>query len=1550
MLAEITLLFVWTGGLTLTYLTSQSTNDNVINAMLRCLDFLLQVVQVVADVAFLPVSIALSLPWVWVLRLSFLSSIGLLVHQSPILLLETLDKMWRSVVYPFVQVGMLNVLMVFRFVFGTFAPLYNFVVVINAQIRTASLTLAGKCSIGNIKTSTRFITQAIVSFLTVTSKFMVNPRTEYNITQPIWELQQAVHIQSETAQCMCLSLSQPFEVLFGLTKSPSLARGINAGFNTGVSLLQKTVDSALNPMQAPDFFETFIFMKKTSDHFGEWMDGVLIDSSKIMLGTDVEFPQEFVFLTASHLVKSVVEVANVAVGTTANIVWRTKEIDTMIRVTSLQYAFEEMDFFVDGTGTIVTWVLNNVLTVIDQVCTDTGANCPDLSSEQSVAAGDLVRWSGRSLLGVPYVATNLINELMWRWNEKTAEEILKMLQDHDGKWGAKFDRRVVFGNLIDESQKPSLNRNVFDPLERLIDAFMVFVPKDIKPLKAIPRSALQLLRIAIRVILSGNHIIEGTFSKHPINHDYGTDEKTNGVRTRADGQECTLTKGQDCECMFVFPDDNIRTEENLQKFYGSSDSWCNSLLYEFVFKELDDLLQGLTNMIKLLTPSECTTRNRWQGEPKCEIIEAYDNSICAVSDVLGAASRVPLNLFRHVYAIIITEFFDVDEVHFHYENRLCDFSQLLYKALSVLPFTEKKPYVDAAYSLLRALVESQRAVVYFVDFLSGKSQWDEILTKVPCNGCQTKTVGSQGFVTFVMVELHLFFSYFVTLFDTFAVMFDDQGFQSVFMALAETTRLIKKAVSQELIETFALVVQTTIDLFLMLFSGAPSPTFVTNIGKLLEKFVSIMLTHVPTIILDLFFKMLGPVGTVLKDFIEELKDSDVIKVLFGASVGSDTTMMDIYDIGWHGTSQCDTMIHAYRHYTLGDMRPIEHLTVLQCVEDRELAVKLGEVIGIELPHDMFYNWQRKFEMLYSGTSAGIVYYKHHSSKQLVQEWKNRQLHNYWLQIFAGTGKLLRRISLRDFVDGMYHSLGYKPHIATFINVVDDTLDTIGQIRDAWTYHNVSHSWKSFHSLKNVTYTLGASAYQLHNYVVVDVVQSPSQYAWGLNSDPTIEGNCALVNNFNKTVREQLQIVQDYYKYDYIIMVDEFMAWFQGRDPWVTDFAQEFERNIKEKFLYIGGKILTPEGFLNPLDPDMDLRKLNLERLKQYFTNDFESFDPGSFDPANLVFKPGYSLSDFEFNEPEFGGDAPTNPRYDNPTLLVSDNSDNSKNCVSPTDFPRDIVEAIGCFVTETGDNGDLRYFGHNLRYIVDYQFQKCSVTQIRCDKAERVPRLSRMVDAFWYCLITVIVAVAVQMLLGIPTMMYIPLPIVFFFIFATHVWNWTYNCSPNVPICLADDIYYFVEKFLVPDCFCTYFPSLAGNCIDGCNFVSNSTTFTNCTQGEFGDHFGYMWVSFFYAKRYIPGLLDILGNVVYESHFQSLLPLVSEPNTQRDLDCAQLHVLDLSYPLLGTLVLLYALPKTFVLILRLSTVLLNLVLAVANLIYSMFLSLDETTIRASNQS
>jgi len=1300
-------------------------------------------------------------------------------------------------------------------------------------------------------------------------------------------------------------------------------------------------------------------MKDTAHHFGTWIDGILIDSIVIMLEIDdvstLALPQEFAFVTASHLVKSVVEVANVAAGTTAHIVWRTNDVKKMLRVTSLQYAFEEMDYFVDSAGTIVTWVLDTVLTVIDQVCSE----CPDVSPVQSIAAGDIVRWSGRSLLGVPYVAANLINELMWRWKEKNTEEILQIVQDHDGKWGAEFDRRVVF-----TEKKPSLNRNVFYPLEKLINAFMVFTPVELRPLKALPRLMLQLFRIAIRVVLSGNHIIDGTFSKNPINYQYGT-IKTTGVTPQKGGKECDLSNEQPCECMFVFPDDVIRTEANLQKFYGRSESWCNSLLYEFIFIELDDLQQGLANMIKLLTSSECTTRITWQGgEPTCEIIEAYDDAICAVSDVLGAASRVPLNLFRHAYAVIITEFFDIDQVHFNYDKRLCDFSELLYKLLSVLPLTDKQPYVDAAYSLLRALVESQRAVKYFVDFLSGETQWDKILREVPCKDCENhenQINNSEGFMKFVMVELHLFFSYFVTLFDTFADMFDNQGFKSVFMALAETTRLIKKAISTDFIEMFALVVQNVIDLFLLLFDANHSLDFSANFGLLLKKIGRVMVKYAPVVLKDLLILMLGPFGIVLKKLLDTVDLSSfeeglegfeeaglsVFDAILGASVGSGTTMMDIYNIGWHGISECDTMIHAYRHYTLGDMRPLEHITVLKCMEHRELAVKLGEVIGVELPNDMFYNWQRKFEMVYSGTTAGIVYYKHHSSKFLVEEWQNRGLHNYWLQVFAGAGKLIRRVNIRDFVDGVHHSLGYQPHIATFINVVDNTLDTIGQIRDAWAYHNASHSWKPLHSIINVSYTLGASAYQgayqgtyqgvsayqVHNYVT----ESPSQYVWGVRSDTG--GSCALANNLNQTVMEQLNIVQEYYTNDYLVMVDEFMAWFEDRDPWVTDFLREFELSLKKKYRMFQGKILTPEGYLDP--------RLDFEKLKIYFKIDFEINDINDIDLdikfQSIEFQPGWRISDLQnpLDTDLFAGQSSpsTNPRYEDPTLSLAEDD-----CRFETNFPQDVVKAFRCFVEKEGNEADIPYFGHNLKYILDYQFQKCIPSQIKCSSAEREQRLSRMVDALWYCLITVIVAVAVQILLGIPTMMYIPLPIVFFFIFATHVWNWTFTCYPNVPICLVDDIYFFVETFLVPNCFCTYFPALAVNCFDGCEFISGNTIFNDCTQGQFGENFGYMWVSFFYAKQYAPSALNALSNVVYESNFQSLMQLVSEPSTQLELDCAQLHVLDLSYVVLGTLVLLYTLPKTITLVVRLSAALINLILATANLIYTMFLSLDETTI------
>jgi len=190
--------------------------------------------------------------------------------------------------------------------------------------------------------------------------------------------------------------------------------------------------------------------------------------------------------------------------------------------------------------------------------------------------------------------------------------------------------------------------------------------------------------------------------------------------------------------------------------------------------------------------------------------------------------------------------------------------------------------------------------------------------------------------------------------------------------------------------------------------------------------------------------------------------------------------------------------------------------------------------------------------------------------------------------------------------------------------------------------------------------------------------------------------------------------------------------------------------------------------------------------------------------------------------------------------------------------------------------------------------------------------------------------------------MFIPILPVFALIILTNTWNWTLSCSPNVPLCFADDLYAFVETYLIPNCFCSYFPALSDKCYDGfCHFISDSTEFASCTQIE---EFGYLWVPFFYAKKYIPDTLKWVHYVLYRNTaLTAWMATLDLPVTQLEKDCAQLHVLDLSYPVAALLVGVFVVPRALGLLVRLALASTNLVLSLLSLLYSACLSLDRST-------
>jgi uncharacterized membrane protein (Fun14 family) len=72
---------------------------------------------------------------------------------------------------------------------------------------------------------------------------------------------------------------------------------------------------------------------------------------------------------------------------------------------------------------------------------------------------------------------------------------------------------------------------------------------------------------------------------------------------------------------------------------------------------------------------------------------------------------------------------------------------------------------------------------------------------------------------------------------------------------------------------------------------------------------------------------------------------------------------------------------------------------------------------------------------------------------------------------------------------------------------------------------------------------------------------------------------------------------------------------------------------------------------------------------------------------------------------------------------------------------------------------------------------------------------------------------------------------------------------------------------------------------------------------------------------------------------------LDNPVTPLEQDCAQLHVLDLSYPISFAFVAVFIMPKVLAVALKLLFASVNLVLSLLTLLYSTCLALDKSTLK-----
>tara|TARA_B100001093_G_scaffold59753_2_gene50458 strand:- start:2202 stop:6914 length:4713 start_codon:yes stop_codon:yes gene_type:complete len=1538
LLAIAVLFVVGLIGFFIAYMTSQSNSDETIvianfNKLVSdVLDSLFVLVDTVrgliqSTVLFIVGNLSV------LLILGVVVTIAILVHNESERILETLDRFIRRILYPAMKVGLWQTLHLLKFVYGTFIPLYNFAVVVATQLTTGIATIIAKCSARHFIESMNLLAQGVIYFFEAILGFLQVGvfESDFNITDSVYSVQLAVVEQEHSIACLCRQLSPVAQIALASAKPVAFAQATNALLNIFVSAAQEPVRIFTNA-SFPDFKRTYGHLRDVLYYGGKYLDKVMQISflefvSALQIRLTLHFPDMFVFGVASHLAAAVTRVMQYVQTLLINILLprpsRLSNVTFMVELFSTTPIFEELDLAVEGSGNLLEWLINTIVRGVEEIFRNDDDEIPELLSDaDSRAVANVYKHALKLILAVPHLVLDATTGILWLNVITQTQSFSDSLKQFDGNWyddnscEARVARNESCSCVLERDnyhpfcKNPTLQADIFYNIEAVLDNLAFFGFDFMRPASALLRLPLQTLRVALRGLYYFDDIVQKEFFQYHRNHkDNPYDDQERCLTENM--PECEfnpLLPAGDAVCMFSYPDDLI--SENpavLQKFYDSSDHWCNSLLIEFVMRELDNIADVFTDTLTAF--SECESY---------EVNELYSdhNIMCAAATAIHAITRVPLNLFRQFNSEFIgilaiksasDGFFNT---HMDTVNRFLDGERALFATLGTLtggfPAPFDKVAANVAYSITSLPFYAARGAYYAVLFLRGAVYNAAYGTEVDwgtyvadCDTC-IGPISSvpDGAIGLLYVEFRLVYVYIIQVLEALS------GIQKEFFeAFIKIANVAVEAFSEALMEMVVLLLKVGTDLLNFFATGEISGMEFLNDLVTLFKKATTLLARVAMKILGAILDMLGPLGSFLRTFLSVVCQS-LYSILCGITsfLGMGDTFCDddaclsrnsmkaedhpfnhvpkdIANLGWHDDSRCDRIVNSYQDYLWGDLRPIEQIELRECAEQRYIAMAMSKEIGVELPVDMLYNWKRKFEMAFHGSMGALLYIRHlmgESSVHFKHQWDQWDIPDYWLDLFRMTHQIQEFEFPMDAI------------MDTFRGEKGSASDVLIKM-----VHATNHTWSTARTILkaqpefdwNVTfpdYTLGSSMAQRTRHTI--------DYAWDIQTDIETVGptECAVLDNTITMFEMQTNIVISYYRDIYIpVTVPHFVSYLEYDDPWVEDFT------------------------ITVLNTTVDLP-------------DFYDIDV-----------PGIEFTDVD-----------------------SLNAKSSCQPVSEDTFTY-VAELFECFITGTGDER-LPYVGHNLEYYLKYQFRTCKYEQITCtDNISK--RVDRMMEAIIACLWTTLVFIGLQYLIKFPIGVFTVLILaIYVLIFVTHVWNFTIFCYPNLPVCMLDDFFAFTERYLIPKCMCEYFPSLADGCIrPQCLFISQTTPWQVCevriAELYGGDHFNILWSPYMLAREYVPDLLRALHYFppLYQSEtFSIWMERVIQdiPISPLERDCIQFHYLNNVVVLVAVLVGFCFVSTIASTVLKVALIPVKVIPSACTLLYSMLVSMDQQTVGNRKQA
>ena len=550
-------------------------------------------------------------------------------------------------------------------------------------------------------------------------------------------------------------------------------------------------------------------------------------------------------------------------------------------------------------------------------------------------------------------------------------------------------------------------------------------------------------------------------------------------------------------------------------------------------------------------------------------------------------------------------------------------------------------------------------------------------------------------------------------------------------------------------------------------------------------------------------------------------------------------------IDWNGSSTCDLFMDGVRYYNYTEMRPLERVTWLECLEQRAIGQEIAKMVGIpELQlHDLLYNYKRKWQIAYDLTQvvsiAAHIYVQDGSitSSKLRRTLVEANIvPDGPVKMFNGIGRfgsyLWEEMQMENIVDDIlklfdpqYSTTDRPTRTAKLYRAGVDLSQAATEAVDFWKQEDMTKKgWKTFDAMHHVKHSEDLSWLRevfVSDQTILGIPHHLKQTVSRLGDHvrrtkvpPTEKQRMYTHNPFKKPLNTDIrfpdansmicpdpesplcvqcvvldnliEIVRDWTMAFSRFMVNVYAAELQEADP-TTGFKQP--GTLKDIEIYYSRMFTNNSGFID--NTNQLTRKLH-RRVHPVPFRLFSDLYNSTSEPVTARFQ---------------GVRQDWSDLYSNGTNKFI----GGKNVSWDANVAK-FVSGVKGFIS-TVNSSYVPFFGYGAPYTVSFIFtESCDVEKaIWNENTSQSDRLVAMDQAFFACMVFTLVLLTNGMWsvapLGIMvnTVVMVQLNLLLFWWI---VYGYLPSCQPAMPHMLLEDLTEWVQIRIAPGCFCDSWPVL----------------------------------------------------------------------------------------------------------------------------------------------